>query len=373
MSQENPKPTASAERTRVALRWVLIAALVAAVGWAAGTSFVMVDETEFVIVERLGRLSAVYDRPEDRGLHFKLPWPIDSVRRFDSRVQLFDPPGREMFTRDKENITVDAYVCWRISPATENEAEQVDDRPVVQYFRSLGNADVAQARIDTRVRSVLTAAIGRVDFSRLLNVNQSDAGPEPDQRGMLERLSEQIRDEVRQQAGEERSLADQVGIEIVDVRIQRINLPIGNQQAVFERMKSERRKDAERYRSEGMAENAVIRARANRHYDEVIARANAEAERIQGRAEAEAARILNSAHAAAPDFYEIHRTLNAYRKIINERTTLVLSADSPMLRLLTRGLDADWDEPIQPDTPPAGIDSTRQPPAKESSGTAGPS
>ena len=81
----------------------------------AGSTVVMVDEAEYVIVERLGHIVAVYDRSEDRGLHFKLPWPIDAIRRFDRRVQLFDPPGREIFTRDKKNITIDTYVCWKIA------------------------------------------------------------------------------------------------------------------------------------------------------------------------------------------------------------------------------------------------------------------
>ena len=82
--------------------------------WAVATSVVFVDETEFVLVETLGRISAVYDQtdPEsgDRGLHFKLPWPIATVRSFDRRQQLFDPPGREMFTRDRKNVTVSSYL-----------------------------------------------------------------------------------------------------------------------------------------------------------------------------------------------------------------------------------------------------------------------
>src|SRR5690242_17797277 len=89
--------------------------------WVALTSVVFVDETEFVLVETLGKISRVYDQtdPEtgDRGLHFKLPWPIATVRSFDRRQQLFDPPGREMFTRDRKNVTVSSYLCWKIAPA----------------------------------------------------------------------------------------------------------------------------------------------------------------------------------------------------------------------------------------------------------------
>src|SRR5438445_12864862 len=89
----------------------------------ASTSVVFVDESEFVLVETLGRIAAVYDRTDprdsDRGLHFKLSWPVGMVRRFDCRQQLFDPPGREMFTRDKKNLTVSSYLCWKIADPTD--------------------------------------------------------------------------------------------------------------------------------------------------------------------------------------------------------------------------------------------------------------
>src|SRR6185369_3411532 len=102
----------------------------------ATTSVVFVDETEFVLVETLGRIVAVYDRTDvkdgDRGLHFKLPWPVAMVRRFDRRQQLFDPPGREMFTRDKKNITVSSYVCWKIAEPPAGKELPLADRPVVK-------------------------------------------------------------------------------------------------------------------------------------------------------------------------------------------------------------------------------------------------
>src|SRR4051794_23671942 len=99
------QPSQRKRRTRRILGW-LFAALVAAL---AVTCIVFVDEREAVIVERFGNIVRVYDRPQDRGAHFKLPWPVDVARRFDCRVQLFDPPAREMFTSDKKNVTVDVY------------------------------------------------------------------------------------------------------------------------------------------------------------------------------------------------------------------------------------------------------------------------
>ena len=310
----------------------------AVVAGLLGSSMVIVDETDYVIVERLGDIVAVYDLPADRGLHFKCPWPIDSVRRFDRRLQLFDPPGREIFTRDKKNITIDAYVCWKIAESESAAAGDVADRPVVRFFRSLGSLDVAEARLDSRVRSILSTQIGLVELGGLFSVDNSKSGPADPQVGQLKAVSDAILEQVIQRPGESESLRDRLGMEIVDVRIKRLNLPLGNQQAVFERMRSERRKIASRYRSAGMAENNVIKSQADRQYHEILAKARADAERIRGESEAKSIGVLNRAHAQDPGFYHVTRTLDAYRKILNEKTTLVLSASSNLLKLLTEGI-----------------------------------
>jgi membrane protease subunit HflC len=303
----------------------------------AATSVIFVDETQSVIVERFGNIVQVYDRDPDRGAHFKLPWPVDLARRFDRRVQLFEPPGREMFTSDKKNVTVDVYLCWKIAdPATG--ATPLVDRPLVHFYRGLGSVDLAEARLDSRVRSILTTAIGQVELSHLLGVKNSEQGPPADATGPLEKLSQSVRNETMRRASEPESIRDRLGIEIVDLRITRLNLPAGNQQAVFERMKSERKKIADRYRSAGMAENQMIRSQADRQYNEILAKTRADAERIRGTAEAEAVRILNGAHAQDPEFYTVLATLDAYRKILNEKTTLVLSASSSLLKMLTEGV-----------------------------------
>ncbi|HID23074.1 MAG TPA: protease modulator HflC, partial [Planctomycetaceae bacterium] len=247
-------------------------------------------------------------------------------------------PGRELFTRDKKNITIDAYICWRIASPTTEEARSLTDRPVVRFFRALGARDVAEARLDSRVRSILSTALGQVELSHLMSVTDSETGPAQTAPGLLEQLSRTVREQVHRRPDEPTSIRDRLGIEIVDVRIKRINFPLGNQQAVFERMKSERRKIADRYRSAGMAENMVIKSQADRQYNEILAKADADAERIRGEAEAEAIAILNKAHAQDPEFYRLMRTLDTYRTILNERTTLVLSASSALLKLLTEGI-----------------------------------
>ena len=234
-------------------------------------------------------------------------------------------------------------------------------RPVVRFFRSLGSGDVANSRLNSRIRSILNTQIGQVDLDALLDVADSHQGPPTTGTGRLERLSQDVQREVNQRADETQSVTEQLGIEVVDVRIKRINLPLGNQQAVFERMKSERRKIADRYRSAGMAENTMIKSTADRQYQEILARARADAERIRGDAEAEAVSILNQAHARDPEFYGVMRNLDSYSKIINDRTTLVLSASSPVFQLLIEGLPqrSDLSKPVKtpaPEQQPADVD-----------------
>lgn len=307
------------------------------------TMLIFVDETEFVLVERFGRITAVYDQQAQRGLHIKLPSPIDGVRRFDRRLQLLSPPGREAFTRDRKNVTVEAYLCWKIAdgdPAEKNFA----NRPAVKFFQGLGTIEVAEARLSTRLQSILTERIGRSELSELLNAANSESGPPPGP-SPLEKISESIRREMEQRSDEATSLKDRMGIEIVDVRIRRLNLPTGNMQAVFERMRSERQKIAERYRSAGLAENRRIRSQADRQSGELLAKANADAERIRSEGEAAAIHLLNEAYAKDPEFARLLQTLESYRQILNDRTTLVLSGSNSILQVLMHGVPEKASEP----------------------------
>jgi membrane protease subunit HflC len=342
MTSDLPKTRSFTRRRFLAVLGLLLASAVAL------TSVLFVDETELVIVERLGSLSAVYDNDSDRGLHFKWPWPIETARRFDRRVQLLDLPARELLTRDKKNITVDAYVSWRIVDA--EPGGEAGERPIVRFFRAMGDEKTASARLESRVNSVLTARFGQVEFDRLLEVEDSETAPSKGASGMLGQLAEEIRRDVQSRSLSDEDLGDQLGIEIVEVGFERLNFPEGNRAAVYERMRSERRKIADRYRAEGLAESQVLRSQAELWAESLLARANADAERIKGEAEAEAARVLNAAHLQDPEFYRVLRTLDGYRRIIHPETTLVLSASSELLKLLTEGLPKA-EEP-QPQTNP---------------------
>lgn len=331
MSQTAPKPSIPWRRL---FQWATFAVVVA----LAVSSVLFVDETELVIVERLGTISSVYDRDEDRGLHFKLPWPLETTRRFDRRVQLLNLPAREILTRDKKNITVDAYVCWRIAAPSEGDLASQDRRPTVKFFRTLGDKEIAAARLESRMNSLLSARFGQVELDRLLDVEDSQVGPDKNSSGLLGQLAEELRQEVSTRSEGKGNLQDQLGIEIVDVGFQRLNFPEGNRTAVYERMRSERRKIADRYRAEGLAESKVIRSQAELWATTLLARAQADAERIRGEAEAQATETLNAAHLKDPEFYRMVRAMDGYRRIIHPNTTLVLSASNRLLKLLTEGL-----------------------------------
>lgn len=325
------------------LRWIAGGLLLLALP----TMVVFVDETEHVLVERLGRIVAVYDRAPDRGLHFKAPWPIDTVRRFDRRLQLFTPPGREVFTRDRKNLIVEAFVCWQIADGPETAGSDLTARPVVQFFRSLGSTEVAEARLGSRLQSILTTQLGQLSLTDLVHAEESTTAP-PKTPTRLAQLAEALQKEVVQRPEETAAWTERLGLDIVDIRIHRLQLPAANQHAVYERMRSERQKMAERYRSAGLAESTLIRSQADRQAGEILARAQAEADKIRGTGEAEALRTLNEAYAKDPEFAQRIQALDAYREMISERTTLVFSTDNPLWRWLSEGITP----PPTPETKP---------------------
>jgi len=341
-------------RTRVPLTLVGLAIACGLVG----SSCTFVDESEWVLVERLGQIVRVLDRPADRGLNWKLPWPIETVRPFDARTQIFDPPGGEMVTADKKNITVDAFLCWRIaSPETATDTSAEADpnwsaRPLYRFFTVLGNTRTAQVRLSEHVLPALRTRLGETEFDRLVDVVGSESGPEKTDAGRLVTIPQAVRDDLAQ------LVHDRYGIELIDVRIKRLNFPQQNQVAVYERMKTERKKIAEQYRSDGLAENTKIKSQADLQYSQILANARREAELIRAEADAESLSILNQAHRSDVEFYRFTRTLESYRRILNDRTTLVLSGSSELLKLLTRGV---------PTTPPANSPTSPATPATSTS------
>lgn len=274
----------------------------------AATSFVIVDETEHVIVTQFGRPTAVYS---EAGLRWKAPAPFQRVTRLDKRKLFTETRATELLTADKKNVVVAGYLSWRI----------VD--PMI-FMRAVRTREFAENRLTALVQSELGSALGEMPFSAIVS-NETE-------RGGLAPLEAAVRDAGARVAG-----AD-YGIEIVDFGVTRLSYPPQNLQSVFARMRAERARIARGYRSEGEAEARKIRARADRDRDELLATARADAERVRGEGEAEAARIYAEAYKGHEGLYRFLRTLESYEKALNENTTLVLPADSPFLELLTSRL-----------------------------------
>jgi membrane protease subunit HflC len=291
---------------RFVLLSLLLLVVLGAIAWRCG---VAVDETTYVLITDFGRLAAVYgDEPGESGFHLKYPW--QAVLTIDRRLQVFDPPPRELITGDKRNLEASSYVVWRVSD------------PVV-FHRAAGTLDAAEARLDERVSAALSNVVGRHDLAALAS---TDPGV-----WKLDALTGEVLAAVVPAARKE------LGVEVVDVRLRRFLYPIEVRPAVFDLIRSERRQVAAKLRAEGEAQYQTLTSQADRRRDAILAQADAEAERIRGQAEAEATRLFNEAHARDPKFYEFLRTLESYRAILDEKATVVLSAASPLLRLLAQG------------------------------------
>lgn len=268
-------------------------------------TFYTVRETEFVLVTRLGRPVATV---LDAGLHLK--WPFDSANYFDRRLQVYNPTRSEFLTRDKKNLVIESYVLWRIADPE-------------RFVQAVGDADSAAMRLHDITWAGLAAEMGRHDLEDLI-------APVPEEvksRAMLDRLT----DATGSKALEE------YGIEVVDVRIKRLNLPEQNKQSVYARMRAERERIARQYRAEGEEQALRIRAEADRAREEILSAAYKQAEEIKGEGDAEAARIYGDAYSRNQQFYKLTRTLETYKKALDDETTVILSSDSELLRLLTRG------------------------------------
>ncbi len=275
----------------------------------AVSSFVIVDETEFAVVTGFGRIEAVYgDQPTETGLHPKAPWQL--AIKIDRRFRVFDPPPREVMTGDKRNLEVAPYVVWRVAD------------PVL-FLRGSGSHELAEARLNERVSAGLSDAIGRRELADLASTDPARWALDTMTRDVVAAVAPAARDEL--------------GVEVLDVRLRRFSHPVEVRPAVFELIRSERRQVAAKLRAEGEAQYVTITSQADRARDTILAEAEADSRRIRGAAEAESTRVLNDAHGRDPRFFEFLRTLESYRSILDERTTLVLSASSPLLKLLVKG------------------------------------
>jgi membrane protease subunit HflC len=317
----------------------LVVILLAGIGFAASRSVYFVDETEYGYVTQFGE-------PVRFCMHagLGLKWPWQTLWRFDKRLQIYEPAGREMLTEDKENLNISWYVCWRIPgqaflarslvPAkqvgadkpAEADVERAAEVYARRFMQTVGTPQAAQLRLEERIQAAIAAEVGRLRLGQLVSLDPSAL--------QLEAMINRITAAVRPMA------AEQFGIELVDLRLKRFNYPEAVKPAVFAEIRSERQRVATQYRAEGASQKIKIESVANLERDQILAHAKREASRIRGEGEAKAIEISNAAHNKNPAFYELLKTLETYAVILDEQTTIVFAADSPLLKLLTRGLPA---------------------------------
>ena len=264
------------------------------------STIIVVDETEQIVILQFGKPVQTITDP---GLNFKLPAPIQVSNSFDKRLLEYDVPPEEILSRDKKSLIIDNYVRWRI----------VDPLLFLQTVRAI---PTAKTRLDDIVYSELRQELGNHDMAEIITETR-----------------ELIMEKVTIASNEETS---KYGIEVIDVRIRRVDLPQENEASIYARMEAERKRQANKFRSEGEEEAQKIRAATDRDKTIILAEAYKTAQQIRGEGEAEALDIYAESFSKDPDFYEFLRTLETYEKVIDKKTTLVLPGDSKLFKALTQ-------------------------------------
>jgi membrane protease subunit HflC len=332
-----PSGTSSSMR---AWRWLAVVLPILVMAATGLRTVFFVDESEYVFVTQFGEPVRFCSLP---GLEVK--WPHQSLRRFDRRLQVFEPPAREMLTEDKENLNFAWYVCWRLPGPTgavgSDRAAASLEQHVRRFLEAVGTVEVAENRLEERVQSALAAEIGRTRLSQLISLQPQDV--------QLQAIGQRVISTLRE------PIADQFGIEVIDIRLKRFTYPEAVKPAVFAEIRSERERVAVQYRAQGASEKAKIQSLADLQRDQLLAEAKRQALTIRGAGDAKAIEVFNEAHAADPKFYELLKTLETYRSMLDDQTTVVLSADSPLLKLLSQGLP-EGDKRQAPDLRPQAPD-----------------
>jgi membrane protease subunit HflC len=256
----------------------------------------IVEQTEKALVLRLGEVRGVITTP---GLKMKLPF-IENVIFYDNRLLDFEPPPEEVIVSDQKRLVVDTYTRYRIT------------NPLL-FYQTVNSEAAVRARLNAMVSGSLRRVLGNVTLSALLSHQRSA-------------IMGQIRDEVAAQG-------KSFGIDVIDVRIRRADLPEENSQAIFARMQSEREQQARQYRGEGAEAAQTVRANAERERTVILAEAQRDAQKVRGDGDAESIRVYAGAFGQDKEFFAFYRSMQAYREALTGRgTSFVLSPDSGFFR-----------------------------------------
>ena len=259
-----------------------------------------VDETRQVVILQFGEPVRIIKTP---GLYFKLPAPLQVAQHFDDRLLEYDVAPEEILSKDKKSLIVDNYVRWRI----------ID--PLL-FLQTVQTEPIAKTRIDDIVYSELRRELGTHNMSEIITENR-----------------ELIMEKVTRESA---AATKPYGIEVVDVRLKRVDLPQNNEQSIYRRMQAERIRQANKFRSEGEEESQKIKASTDKDKTIILANAYKEAEEVKGEGEAKSVDIYARAFSKDPDFYEFYRTLETYKIILDKKTTLVLPTNSKLFDILNQ-------------------------------------
>ena len=277
-----------------------ILAIVGVVAVAAGilltSSFFIVDQTEQALVLQLGEVRRVIREP---GLNMKRPF-IENVVYYDKRVLDFEPPPEEIIVSDQKRLVVDSYTRYAITNP-------------LQFYQAAGNEAGMRARLSALVSGSLRRVLGNVTLNDILSEKRAA-------------IMRQIRDDVAQEA-------KPFGINVVDVRLRRADLPVENSEAIYARMQSEREQQARQYRGEGAEAAQNVRANAERERTVILAEAQRDAQRVRGDGDAKAVKLYGDAFGQDKQFFTFYRSLQAYREALNGRdTSFVLTPEGNFFR-----------------------------------------
>ena len=278
-------------------RWAIVVGTLVLLVAVWNLAFFTVPTWMQAVVLQLGEPVRTVREP---GLYMKIPF-VQSVLYFDRRLLDYDASPKELLTRDKQQLVVDNYTRWKI----------IDP---LKYYQAVRDEAGAQSRLDDIIYSNLRENFGRQTLLEILSTKREELMTD-----ITHKSDEATRD---------------YGIEVVDVRVKRADLPEKNEQNVFGRMRTERERLAKKYRAEGDEEARKITSGAERDVRVLLAEAQRDAEIARGQGDAEAVRIYADAYGRDPEFFSLTRTLDAYRRALPDSTSLVLSPDSDFLRFL---------------------------------------
>ena len=269
--------------------------LIIALAFLGLNSLFTMNERQQGLVLQFGEPKRVI---QSSGLHFKLPL-IQNVVRYDVRILEYDLPIEEVIAVDKKRMLIDSFTRFKIIDPLE-------------FYKTVGTESSVRNRLNSNVISSLRRVVGRVTLEELLSEERS-------------KIMEDIKVEVNNEAS-------RFGIEVVDIRIRRADLPEANSQAIYERMISERVREAKEFRAKGSEIAQKIRAEADKERTVILAEATKKSEILRGEGESESVNIYADAFKQDPDFYSFYRSMQAYGNVLGEDgTTMILSPDSEFL------------------------------------------